>query len=100
VGDDFLNFSGQTYHTVLMNPPFEGFQEIAHVHRAYSLLKPGGRLVAIMSESPFFANNLVAVNFRAWLASVSGYSESLPAGSFRDSERPTGVNTRLVMIVK
>ena len=36
-----------------MNPPFENGRDIDHVTHALSLLKPGGRLVAIMSEGVF-----------------------------------------------
>jgi hypothetical protein len=100
VGHDFLSFDAQDYHAILMNPPFENFQDVLHVQHAYQCLKPGGRLVAIMSESPFFSNYEVAVNFRQWLATVSGWSEQLPPGSFMESERSTGVNTRIVVIIK
>jgi phospholipid N-methyltransferase len=49
VGSDFLQFNGKFYDRVLMNPPFEGETDVIHVLKAYSLLKAGGKLVAIMS---------------------------------------------------
>jgi predicted RNA methylase len=85
---------------VVMNPPFENGQDIEHVKHAYTLLKEGGRLVAIMSEGPFYRSDSQAVGFRSWLESVGGYSERLPEGSFKNSERSTGVNTRIVVINK
>ncbi|HPT88716.1 MAG TPA: hypothetical protein PL004_12815, partial [Bacillota bacterium] len=48
----------------------------------------------------FFRNDKKAKEFREWLESVGGSSEKLPEGSFKSSERPTGVATRLVVIEK
>lgn len=99
VGYNFLEHK-QSYDRVLMNPPFEDFQDIKHVKHAYSLLNEGGKLVAIMSESPFFRMDKEALAFRNWLGEVNGSSEKLPSGSFLDSERSTGVSTRIVVIDK
>jgi hypothetical protein len=99
VDSDFMGHEGQ-YDRIVMNPPFENGQDIDHVRHAYSLLKPGGRVVAIMSEGPFFRSDRKATEFRDWLDSLSGTSEKLPDGSFKDSERSTGVATRLVVIDK
>ena len=33
-----------------MNPPFDRLQDVRHVTHAFSLLAPGGRLVAVMAE--------------------------------------------------
>ncbi|NLG50401.1 MAG: class I SAM-dependent methyltransferase, partial [Chloroflexi bacterium] len=96
---DFMQHQGQ-YDRIVMNPPFEQLQDVDHVRHAYDLLKPGGRVVAIMSEGPFFRNDRKAAEFRAWLEQVGGTSEQLEAGSFYSSERPTGVNTRMVVIDK
>lgn len=97
VGQDFLEHTGK-YDRILMNPPFENGQDIDHVKHAYELLKPSGRVVAIMSEGTFFRNDKKATEFREWLESVGGISEKLPEGAFKSSERPTGVNTRMVVI--
>ena len=88
------------YSFIVMNPPFEDGQDIEHVRHAYSLLFPVGRLVSIMSEGVFFRNDKKASEFRDWLDSVKGYSEKLPQGSFLNSERSTGVSTRIVFIDK
>ncbi|WP_319764544.1 PLxRFG domain-containing protein [Maridesulfovibrio sp.] len=98
VGRNFLEHDGE-YDRIIMNPPFEKRQDVEHVRNAYKLLKPGGRVVAIMSEGPFFGKDKVATDFREWLNTV-GWSEKLPEGSFKSSERPTGVATRLVVIDK
>ena len=100
-GRDFLEHSGQ-YDRVIMNPPFEAGQDMQHVQHAYEQLKPGGKLVAIMSEGPFFRDDAKAKGFRSWLEQHDGVSEKLPDGSFagKDAERSTGVATRLVTITK
>jgi hypothetical protein len=99
VGRDFLEHEGQ-YDRIIMNPPFENGQDIEHVQHAYTLLPEGGKLVAIMSEGPFFRGDKKATSFREWLDTVGGTSEKLPEGSFKDSDRSTGVATRLVVIEK
>jgi hypothetical protein len=98
-GEDFFAYEGQP-DRIVMNPPFENGQDIDHVRRAYDLVKPGGRVVAIMSEGPFFRNDKKAVAFRDWLDEIDGTSEKLPEGAFKSSERSTGVNTRLVILDK
>lgn len=99
-GRDFTTFDGGPYDRIVMNPPFEKRQDVAHVRRAFDLLAEGGKMVAIMSEGPFFGQDATAVDFRAWLGSVGGRSEKLPEGSFLDSDRSTGVATRIVEIEK
>lgn len=101
VDSDFLEHAGE-YDRILMNPPFENGADIEHVRHAYDLLKPGGRLVAIMSEGPFFRQARKDEAFRQWLDSVDGHSEKLPPDSFagKDAFRQTGVATRLVTIQK
>ncbi|HFH2978602.1 TPA: PLxRFG domain-containing protein [Pseudomonas aeruginosa] len=90
------------YDRIVMNPPFSKGRDIQHVQHAYSLLKPGGRLVAIMGEGAFFQSNKAAENFRAWLDGLGATSERLPEGSFMDPALPvnTGVNARMVVIDK
>jgi len=101
IGSDFLGLPvSPSYDAVVMNPPFEGQQDVDHVQRAFEFLKPGGTLVAIMSESPFFRSNQKSEDFRNWLEKVGGESEKLPDGSFKSSDRPTGVSTRMVVVKK
>jgi hypothetical protein len=96
---DFLSYSPCPRFTrVYMNPPFEAGQDIDHVRHAYGFLRPGGALVAVMSEGPFFRGDKKATAFREWLASVGGKSHPLPADSFKESG--TGVNARLAVIRK
>lgn len=90
------------YDRIIMNPPFSKGRDIQHVQHAYSLLKPGGRLVAIMGEGAFFQSNSAAEGFRAWLDDLGATSERLPENSFMDAALPvnTAVNARMVVIDK
>lgn len=101
VGSDFLEHKGE-YDRIVMNPPFEKGQDIDHVRHAYDLLKPGGKLVSIMSEGTFFRSDKKATEFREWLDEVGGTSEKLPEKSFtgKDADRQTGVSARIVEIEK
>ncbi len=94
--------SGSGYDRIIMNPPFSDRRDAAHVQHAYSLLKPGGRLVAIMGEGVFFGRDKKAEAFRDWLEDVGGVEEKLPPGSFLDPSLPvtTGAAARMVVIDK
>lgn len=99
VASDFTEMAAEAkYDRILMNPPFEKGQDMAHVRRAYEMLKPGGKMVAVMGEGGFFRSDSQSSGFRTWLADVGGVSEKLPEGTFKESN--TGVNTRLVTISK
>ena len=101
VRSDFLEFEG-TFDRIVMNPPFEQGQDAEHVRHAYEQLTPGGRLVSIMCEGPFFRTDRQSEEFRGWLEERAGESEQLPEDAFKcvDSFRHTGVRTRLVVINK
>ncbi len=95
---DFLEHTGE-YDRIVMNPPFSKRQDVDHVRHAFSLLKPGGKLVAITSEGPFFGSDAKAKEFRDFV-DEHGSSEKLPEGAFKSSFNTTGVNTRIVVIEK
>jgi protein-L-isoaspartate O-methyltransferase len=96
---DFLEHEG-SYDRVVMNPPFESGADMEHIRHAYSLLKPGGRLVSVISEGPFFRVDNKSVSFRDWLEEVDADVERLPDDAFTGVEafRETSVRTRLVII--
>lgn len=102
---DFLTTTNVIGHMggwdrIIMNPPFENGQDMDHVRHAYSLLKPGGRLVAIMSPSPFHGSNRKQCEFRDWFMSVGGEVEAQEPGQFKNSFRSTGVSCNIVIIDK
>lgn len=98
-GRDFMDVTGK-YDRIIMNPPFSDRRDAQHVQHAFTLLNPGGRIVAIMGEGVFFGQDKKAVAFRDWLDDVGGTSEKLGTGTFLDPSLPvnTGVNARMVVI--
>lgn len=99
--DDFLNHRGN-YDRILMNPPFESGADVVHIQHAFQQLSPGGRLISVVSEGPFFRVDNRSVAFRDWLEEVSAEVERLPEDAFQgaDAFRETGVRTRLITINK
>jgi len=63
------------YDRVIMNPPFSKQQDIDHVIHALKCLKPGGRLVSIMSSGITFRKNRKTIDF--W-GLINGHSEIIP----------------------
>ena len=98
---DFLEHTG-CHDRIIMNPPFENGQDIDHVRWAYSRLKPGGKLVSIMCEGPFFRNDKKAKLFRQWFKDHAGRSCNLASGVFQGKEsfNQTGVSSRIVTLEK
>lgn len=90
------------YDRIIMNPPFSDRRDAQHVMHAYDLLKPGGRLVAIVGEGVFFGQDKKAQEFRDWLEQHGGTSEKLAEGTFLDPSLPvnTGVNARMIVVDK
>jgi predicted RNA methylase len=99
IGQDFLQTEGQ-YDRIVMNPPFSNGADIEHVQHAYTLLKPGGRIVAIVGEGAFGRSDKQATAFREWLDERGATVEKLPANTFADRTlmNTTGANARLVVI--
>lgn len=98
VGSDFMKFKKKGYDRVVMNPPFSRQQDIDHVTRAYGLLKPGGRLVSVMSAGTKFRTNKKALAFQRLIEDAGGTVEDLPPESFRESG--TLVNAVIVTLDK
>lgn len=97
-----LRGADRGYDRIIMNPPFGDRRDAEHVRHAYELLRPGGRIVAIMGEGVFFGQDKKAQEFRAWLEEVGATDEKLEEGTFMDASLPvnTGVNARMVVIDK
>ena len=99
---DFLKIrpeSQGTYAAVVMNPPFTGLADIAHVRHAWDFVKPGGILVAITSPSWTFRNDRRCKEFFEFVRSQADYSiQHMPEGTF--AAAGTNVNTVMLTIEK
>ena len=96
---DFLAMEfaeGERFDRVVMNPPFAHNADVEHVTTAYGVLKPGGRLVAIMSAGVEFREDKVHKLFRKLLAETGGIVARLPSGTFK--EAGTGVRAIIVQM--
>lgn len=82
---DFLTKEPEPFDRVILNPPFERGIDEDHILHAVKFLKPGGRLVGVISAGTASRIQI-------------GEIESLPEDTFRLSERPTGVRTALITI--
>jgi len=94
---DFLQFGGDKVDRIVMNPPFTKQQDIDHILHAFSLLKDGGVLVSIVSESPFFRENKKSQQFREFLYLNDAEVIENDEGAFRSSG--TMVGTRIIKLV-
>lgn len=101
---DFLTCNGELglFDRVVMNPPFEKGQDVAHVLHAFRHLKDGGRLVAVMSGGVTFRSGRKYDEFRQFVDREVGEFVELPSGAFSGSDafRQTGVSAQLLVIDK
>ncbi|WP_139353394.1 class I SAM-dependent methyltransferase, partial [Escherichia coli] len=66
----------QYYSRIIMNPPFSHGQDIRHILRAFSLLRPGGVLVAVC---------LIGPRQQEKLFPFSDVRKELPRGTLRQT---------------
>lgn len=92
---------------IVMNPPFERGQDAEHVMHAVNLLRATsssnrGRLVALMSEGPFYRSDKKSIAFREWLDDQMVDVNEKIEGAFKGVQafNQTGVNCRLLVIDK
>ncbi len=91
--ENFLTYT-EKFDRIVMTPPFALQADIEHVNHAFELLKPGGRLVSIMSNSVTFRSNKKTNDFRK-LIDDNGYYLELPEDSFYTS----GTRVRTILVV-
>ncbi len=96
---DFLELSPcGLYDAAVMNPPFEGGQDLQHVRHAWEWIKPGGALVAIMGAGVSFRQDRRFAEFRKWADEIGGTFDDIPAGTFKESG--TGVASVMFHAIK
>ena len=83
------------FDRVVMNPPFDQRQDVRHVAHAFSLLAPGGRLVAVMAEGVTYRDDQATRNIWA-LIDAHGSVTTNPARSFAASGTDIGTVTVLL----
>lgn len=95
---DFLTCTceglGGPFDAVLMNPPFAKNQDIQHVEHAYEMLRPGGKLVAIMSPGFAVGTTGRRAAFRDRVTADGARWEELSPNTFRES----GTDVRAVVL--
>lgn len=90
---DFLSMSSvehtDRFDRVIMNPPFsvagDRRADITHVGHAWKFLKPGGRLVSIMSAGVSFRTDKKTAGFREWVEWHAGEILLNPENAFKES---------------
>ncbi|HGS5470536.1 TPA: PLxRFG domain-containing protein [Vibrio diabolicus] len=101
VAGDFLEYdAGEIYDRIVMNPPFSNDADIHHINHALTMLKDGGKLVAITSSMAGHRGNTTNKNFRRHLDEVGAEEINLDAGTFKNSLNPTNVATKIIVIEK
>jgi protein-L-isoaspartate O-methyltransferase len=99
---DIMTVRGEV-DRVIMNPPYENKQDIRHVRHCFEMLKPGGRLVALISCGWQFRADNETCEFREWLQreTVIDSCEVLEdAFKGPESKRQTGVRVTLISLSK
>jgi phospholipid N-methyltransferase len=101
-GHDFLSTQenpkgSKQYDRIVANPPFSKNQDIEHIYKMYSLLKPGGRLVSIASKHWQFATNKKETSFRQFVEEKGRVIE-IESGRFKESG--TSIATCIIIIDK
>jgi protein-L-isoaspartate O-methyltransferase len=88
---DFLECNGNLgqFERILMNPPFANADDIKHITHALTMLKPGGRLVAICANGPRQQDKL-----RPIVEDMRGTWEELPPDTFTSA----GTSVRTVLL--
>lgn len=85
LGTDFMTWVPPTLvDRVVMNPPFEKRADLRHVTKAFSHLKPKGKLISVMSAGVTFREDALTHAFRA-LIQDHGSIGPLPDQSFKES---------------
>jgi hypothetical protein len=86
------------FDRIVANPPFTNNQDIDHVMHMLTMLKPGGRLVSVMSTSWTFGMQKKQVAFRELMDELNAEINTIPVGMFKSSG--TNIATCYIVIDK
>lgn len=93
-GDFLAQPARPIYDRIVMNPPFGQQADVRHVQHALRMLKPTGRLVAIMSPSHEFRRSKAADEFRELMDCAGVKLRDVESGTFKES----GTDVRTVLV--
>lgn len=88
----------EQFDLIVMNPPFYGQHYAKHVLHAWSLLAPGGTLIAILPVTARYDHGLLDDLVKSAGHRYSTPWDDLPVGSF--SESGTNINTTVLTLHK
>lgn len=81
VGDNFMAYNLQgnrIYDRIIMNPPFDHGVDIEHIHHAFSMLKDGGKIIAITSAAAVDGTDTINYEFREFIQERGSYKLLAP----------------------
>lgn len=97
--DDYLQHNCLSdFDRIIANPPFAKNQDIDHVMKMYIDLKPGGRLVSIMSKHWLTSTNKKETEFREFVEYHKAEYHNIEAGAFKESG--TMISMQVIVINK
>ena len=101
VASDFDDYApAELYDAVIMNPPWSGNADVRHTRRAYDMVRPGGRVVSLISMHSSFASDRVSREFRDWLVELGADTEDNPREAFVSQWQRNGIPSRMVVLHK
>ena len=100
MGEDFLEATPSVpgYDLMMMNPPFEKGQDMAHIYHAFTFLAPGGRLISIAGAALWYREGPAYEGFQHWLDDHGAYVEDVDEGAFKKAFRSTAVRSKLIVV--
>lgn len=97
--ENFLDYEPvECYDVVVGNPPFNKGQEVEHTLHAFKFLKPGGKLVFIVSPSYQHNTRKPYPEFAKFIQKYGSVIRELPEGTFK--EAGTNIRTCVIKLIK
>ena len=100
---DFMEWkrNGIEFDKIVMNPPFEKQQDAKHICRAFEMLAPGGRLVALCGANALNRDNTTGREFQSLMSEFGTHNEQID-GAFKGPEsfKQTSVSVLLIVLDK
>jgi len=99
VGGDFIQMeSANLYDRIIAAPPRSKAQEATHLLKMWNLVKPGGRIVALVSHATLSGTKKANTRLVDWLREVNAIEKPIEAAGFDKDGKP--VKALMVIIDK